>query len=408
MPMNVVLITLDGVRPDYLGCYGKRNVKTPNIDLLASKGVLVEKVYSHTPCTSSSHLSLFTSRLPLNHGIRFNRQKFEKKLPVVSQIFQSAGYQTAAFVGAFVFDKQFGFNRGYDFYSDDMTNQYIEPFLFKIFNYQKDWGGYKVTKFSRNANRVSGSAIRWLKSIDNDKPFFTWLHYTDAHDVYRLPLPLHLYYYRRRNYQQNVEYIDKHLGKFAEYLKKENIFENTLFIITSDHGESLNDYQFKGRDYTGHSNIVYNVALNIPLIMAGPNIPVGKRSKQLFRQVDILPTLLNMVGISYESDSSFEGENLSDILLGKSTEKNLEVFAETLRPRAVNLPELRALIQDPWKYVLKGQGKGEVLYHLIDDPQERENIINRCPQIAEKMRSRLYEIIKNDNAESVLEALGYS
>jgi hypothetical protein len=100
--------------------------------------------------------------------------------------------------------------------------------------------------------------------------------------------------------------------------------------------------------------------------------------------------------------------NLSDILLGKSTEKNLEVFAETLRPRAANLPELRALIQDPWKYVLKGQGKGEVLYHLIDDPQERENIINRCPQIAEKMRSRLYEIIKNDNAESVLEALGYS
>ena len=142
--------------------------------------------------------------------------------------------------------------------------------------------------------------------------------------------------------------------------------------------------------------------------MVGPNIPVGKRSKQLFRTVDILPTLLDMVGISYESGFSFEGENLSDILLDKSTEKNLEVFAETLRPRVVNLPELRALIQDPWKYVLKGQSKGEVLYHLIDDPQEHENVINRYPQIAEKMRSRLCEIIKNDNAESVLEGLGYS
>lgn len=407
MPMNVVLVTLDGVRPDFLGCYGKRDVKTPNIDLLASKGVLVEKTYCHTPCTTSSHLSLFTSRLPFNHGIRLNANKVDKELPLISQIFQSAGYQTAAFVSAFIFDKQFGFNRGYDFYSDDMVNQ-LEPFILKMFNYQQDWNGFKLRKFSRNANRVSDSAIRWLKSIDNDKPFFTWLHYADAHDQFRLPLPLHLYYFRRRNYQQNVEFIDKHLGKFVEYLKKENIFENTLFVITSDHGESLNDYQFKGRDYTGHSVLIYNIVLNIPLIMAGPNMPVGKRSKQLFRQIDILPTLLDMVGISNESGSSFEGENLSDILLGKSAERNLEVFAETLRPRVVNLPELRALIQDPWKYVLKGQSKGEELYHLIDDPQEYENIINQNPQIAERMRSRLYEIIKNDNAESVLEALGYS
>ena len=403
MPMNVVLITLDGVRPDYLGCYGKRNVKTPNIDLLASKGVLVEKTYCHTPCTSSSHLSLFTSKLPFNHGIRLNANKVEKELPLVSQIFQSAGYQTAAFVGAFVFDKQFGFNRGYDFYSDDMMYQYLEPFLFKILNYQKEWGGLKVSKFSRNANRVSGSAIRWLKSIDNDKPFFTWLHYADAHDQFRLPLPLHLYYFRRRNYQQNVEYIDKHLGKFVEYLKRENIFRNTLFVITSDHGESLSDYQVKGRDYTGHSNLVYNVVLNIPLIMAGPNIPVGKRSKQLFRQVDILPTLLNMVGISYESGFSFEGENLAAILMGKKPEKDLEVYAETLRPRTINLPELRVLIQDQWKYVLKVQSKEEVLYHLIDDPQEHRNIISQYPQIAERMKGRLYEIMKEDKEEPVVD-----
>ena len=122
MNPNVIFITLDCVRPDYLGCYGNSSIKTPNIDSVAKEGTLFKDAYSHCPLTGPAHLTLLTSRLPFNHGIRFNGVPSKNNFKKMTQIFKENEYQTAAFLGAFVLDRQFGFTEGFDLYDDMMIN----------------------------------------------------------------------------------------------------------------------------------------------------------------------------------------------------------------------------------------------------------------------------------------------
>ena len=426
MSINIVLITLDCVRPDYLGCYGRKNVITPNIDSLASQGVLTERAYSHSSVTGPSLMSLFTSRLPFDHGVRFNGSGVRYKaspvtgsLPVIAQILQKSDYRTAAFVGGYMLNSRFGFNNGFEYYDDNMVSSRVEALVLRMFGYCKDWGGIKVKKFSRNANRLTDSAVKWLDSTDKQDPFFLWLHYFDAHDQFRLPQPLHYLYFRRRNYKQNVEFMDFHIGRLIDELKEKNLFENTLFVVTSDHGESLNDYQFQGKDYHGHSMLAYDVTLRVPLVFCGPGIARGIRSKQTFRHVDILPTLLSYLNISHKISEGFEGQNLLDTLRDGSVGDEPEIYAETLLPTAKKIPEpeWRVLIKWPWKYVLRTQSGQECLFNLEKDPYEKDDVFLPASKVAQEMKKRLQLMLERDKnfsmpdwdeeVQSALEGLGY-
>lgn len=419
MFFKVVLITLDCVRPDFLSCYGA-NVKTPYIDLLAQKGVVVKTAYSHCPITGPTHFSIFTSTLPLTHGVRFNACKLGNNLSTLAEIFSENGYQTAGFIGAYVLNSRFGFDKGFQHYEQAMTKGRLEPFILKMFGYYKKWGDIKVRKFSRNANRVSESAIFWLKNLKPDDKFFIWLHYFDAHDQFRLPLPLHLYYFRRRDYKQNIEYIDSQLGRLMKFMKKKGLLDDVIFIITSDHGEVLNEYEFLGKKYRGHAPLAYNVTLKVPLIFSGAGIPAGRKITQVFRHIDIFPTLLSLAGISYQKYlSQIEGEDLSEYILGNAGKnKILDVYAETLHPTIRNLPEWRVLIRGRWKYVFMPQSLEEFLYDVEADPKEEKNLISIHSDIAKEMKLRLVEMIKDDQVKkrpdfdneeirSALKSLGY-
>lgn len=416
MRPNVVFITLDCARMDYLGCYGKKSVKTPNIDYLAENGVIVEKAYTHCPLTGPAHLTLFTSRLPFDHGLRFNSCKSRDDFPKMAQLFKDNQYQTAAFIGGFVLDRQFGFDRGFDCYDDSMVNR-LEQVLLRAVGYYKLWSGIKVDKFSRSAARITNHAIQWLKEASRQKPFFLWLHYFDCHDQFKLPQPFHYLYYRRRGYRDNIEYIDRHFGRLLTWLKRHDMFDNTLLVIFSDHGESLNDYKFNGKPYRGHSNIAYDVTLRVPLIFYGPNIARGHRSRQLFRLIDILPTMINLCGLKVDRDIYMEGINLTEYLQHDFPPQDLEVYAETLVPTVKKLPEWRILIRLPWKYVFWPQTQEEFLYNTENDPYEEKNIISSHPDIAQDMKRRLLQIIEKDKniprpdydekVASALKALGY-
>ena len=419
MSVNIVLITLDCVRPDYLGCYGHNNAVTPNIDSLALQGVLMERTYSHSSVTGPSLMSLFTSRFPFDHGVRFNGSPVTSDLPMIAQILQKHDYRTAAFVGGYMLNSRFGFNKGFEYYDDNMVNSRVEALVLSMFGYYKEWGGSKIKKFSRNANRLTDSAMKWIGSTDKQKPFFLWLHYFDAHDQFRLPQPLHYLYFRRRNYKQNVEFMDYHIGRLVDDLKKRNLYEKTLFIVTSDHGESLNDYQFKGRDYHGHSMLAYDVTLRVPLILCGPGAVNGIRSKQTFRHVDILPTLLSYLNFSEDINGDFEGQNLLEALAGGAISDEPEVYAETLLPTARKIPEpeWRVLIKWPWKYVFRTQSNQECLYNLENDPYERNDVFLPDSKVAQEMKERLQLMLERDKnfsmpdwdeeVQSALEGLGY-
>jgi len=173
MKPNVVFVTLDCFRSDALGCYNNHSVKTPNIDLLASRGVVVEKAYTHCPLTGPAHLSLFGSKPPFEHGLRFNARKVELPSAYMPSIFKDNGYKTGAAVAAVVFKRRYGFDKGFDYYDDAMLSSRFEAFALKAFRYSKEWGGERLIKTSRNANRVTNSAIKWLKALGNQRPFFS-------------------------------------------------------------------------------------------------------------------------------------------------------------------------------------------------------------------------------------------
>jgi arylsulfatase A-like enzyme len=199
-------------------------------------------------------------------------------------------------------------------------------------------------------------------------------------------------------------------------LKDKEIFNDTLFVITSDHGEVLGEYKFMGKEYRGHAPLAYNVTLRVPLIFSGKGIPKDKIVSQTFRHIDILPTFLSLLGIPFNS-YSFEGIDLSSYILSNPEEKELEIYAETLHPTVRNLPEWRVLIKGKWKYIFMSQTKEEFLYNLEEDPKEEDNLVEKYPKIREEMKAKLLKMIEKDKPDKKrnydqevkesLKALGY-
>ncbi len=418
MRPNIIFIVLDCVRYDHLGCYGNSGIKTPAIDSLAREGVLFKNAYSHCSMTGPSHLTIFTSTLPITHRLRLNGSAAEIEVPTMAEILKDNGYATAAFVGAYVLNKRFKFDRGFLFYDDAMTKKPFEDWVLKLFGYSKKWADTRVNKFSRNADRVTGSAITWLKRISFRSPFFMWLHYFDAHDQFRLPQPLHYYYFRKRDYRKSIEYIDSQIGMLVRFLKKKDLFRNTLFIITADHGEVLNEYEFMGKPYRGHAALAYNVALRVPLIFSGNGVMQNKAVDQTFRHVDMLPTMLSLAEIPLQKYRHFEGESLARYCLEDAIpEKGLDVYAETIQPTAKGLPEWRVLVRGKWKYIFMPQSKEEFLYDLERDSAEKTNIIHANPEVAAEMKMTLLKMMEKDKGSTegsrdsevkgALKALGY-
>lgn len=418
MKKNIILVTLDCVRRDHLGCYGKEDIRTPCIDKIASKGVMVEKAYTHCPITGPAHYSLFTSTLPVTHQLRLNGVEIKKKFTSMAQILSAHGYNSSAFTGAFVLDSRFGFARGFDHYDGNMVG-WGEKIILKMFGYSKKWADMVIPKFSRNADQVTASSVKWLKNKKDNKPFFLWLHYFDAHDHFRLPLPLNLYYYRRRDYKRSVEYIDKNLGKLIKHLTKTGQMDNTIFVITSDHGEILGEYEYLGKKYRGHAPLAYELTLKVPLIFSGPGIrKSGNMLKRTFRHIDLMPTIISMAGIDAIAYKHIEGEDLSGFLQeDKGAGEEPYIYAETIHPTTKGEPEWRVMIKGKWKFVFKPQSKEEILYDLEKDPTEKQNVISSNEGKAAELREVLLNIMKNDKiitdesqnpeVRKALESLGY-
>ncbi|MBD3296004.1 MAG: sulfatase-like hydrolase/transferase, partial [Candidatus Omnitrophica bacterium] len=301
---------------------------------------------------------------------------------------------------------------------DKMVEGGLEKFMLKVFGYSKKWSDMVIPKFSRNADRVTASSVKWLKNRTGDKPFFMWLHYFDAHDHFRLPKPLHLYYYRRRDYKKSIEYIDKNLGKLVKYLKDKGQFDKTIFVVTSDHGEILNEYEYLGQKYRGHAPMAYELTLKVPLIFSGAGIKSDGMIKTTFRHIDLMPTIISLAGVDSNNYAHIEGEDLSGVLHGEG-EKNGEpcIYAETIHPTTKGQPEWRVMIRGKWKFVLKPQAKEEILYDLENDPMEKTNVIMENGDIASELRDALLDVIRNDKVlkdesqnpevRKALEALGY-
>jgi choline-sulfatase len=355
-PMNVVLVTIDTLRADHLHCYGDDQIETPALDRLAREGTLFENAVAQTPLTPPSHASIFTGTYPTVHKVRntggFVLQPSSKTL---TAILQEQGWDTAAFIGASVLKKAFGFNQGFALYDDKMPKAEKAE--------KTDAGEYP----ERRAAVVVDHALAWL-GAQSGKPFFVWLHLYDPHMPYNPPEPFREKY-QRNLYDGEIAYTDRELGRFIDAVGKKSTPDHTLIVVLADHGESLGEHG----EYT-HGVFLYDATLHIPLIMKGPGVSAGMRIKQQVRTIDVLPTMLAILG--GKPPAACQGISVLPALSGKQVPAKSS-YGETLYPK-MNLgwAELRAIRTDRWKYIRAPKPE---LYDLAQDPGETSNIIARHP-----------------------------
>jgi choline-sulfatase len=375
-PLNLVVVTVDTLRPDHLHCYGYSKIETPSIDSVAKDGVLFENAVTQTPLTTPSHASIFTGLNPPTHHVRDTGGFIlESSSTTLATILQKQGWDTAAFISSAVLKKLFGLNQGFQIYDDQMP---------------KPGKGHE---FLEDAERRAGDtvdrAIRWLDT-QSGKPFFLWVHVYDPHAPYQPPAPFREKY-KGRPYDGEIAYADHELGRLFEAVRKKSPSANTLIAVLSDHGESLGEHG----EYT-HGVFLYDSTLRIAFTLSGPGVPSGLRVKQQARTVDFLPTILDLMGS--KTPAPVEGASLTPFFASKDAATAVS-YAETLYPK-INMGwvELRAIRTNRWKYIRAPRPE---LYDLSNDAGETNNVIQSHRAEVQKFEAHLKALIGTDGSEKV-------
>lgn len=365
---SVVLITIDTLRADRLGVYGATDVATPNIDRLAREGAFARHATAHVPLTRPSHVSMFTGLYPAEHGIRDNvSPALAPDVPLLAERFKAHGHSTAAFVSSVVLTRQSGLGRGFDHYSDR-------------FELGEDDARFLNT-IQKRGDEVAAEAAAWMRKQQGR--FFAWVHLYDPHDPYEPPAKYAIEY-ADRPYDGEVAWSDELVGRLLAALEGANA-NNTLVIVTSDHGEGLGEH---GEDVHGY--FVYETTLHVPLVIRGPGVKAGTIIDPVVRSVDLFPTILEMAGVGSDIPRN-SGRSLRAALAGERLDEE-PAFAESLVPLIhYGWSDLRVVRDGRWKYILAPRPE---LYDLVRDPREVQNLAESEPARARAMRAGLEQRLR--------------
>jgi choline-sulfatase len=351
-PLNLVLVTLDTLRADHLGCYGDAAAETPNLDTLAGQGVRFAHASSQVPLTLPSHTTILTGLLPPHHGVRNNgAAPLAAGTPTLATVLAGAGYRTAAFVGAFVLDHRFGLDRGFAVYDDEIERPADASWLLEA---------------QRPGDQVVDRALAWL-GADDARPFFLWVHLYDAHAPYNPPSP-----YRERHpgkpYDGAVAFADAQVGRLLAALTARGLDGSTVVAITADHGESLGEH-----GELTHGLLLYEPVLAVPLLLRAPGL-AARRVDTPVSLVDLAPSLAGLLGrqLPAPPGGALDGRDLSPALLAGREPAPAELYAETRYPEVFGWSPLFALRRRELKYIAAPHPE---LYDLQSDPQEARNLV---------------------------------
>ncbi len=373
---NVLLVTFDTTRADRIGCYGYERASTPNLDALAAEGFLFEQAFSAVPITLPSHSTILTGQYPLAHGVRDNGVfRLSDSQTTLAEILSAAGYGTAAAIASFPLESSFGADQGFDLYDDNFAAAY-QDFL----------GQRVVPKFGlyfdeRHAALVNQALMPWLDE-HHDRPFFAWAHYFDPHQPYAPPPPYDQLFIDDP-YDGEIAYADEALGGLIDHLRELGVLERTLIIVTADHGEGLDEH-----NELTHSTLAYNTTLHVPLILRIPGLEGGAAIPQRVGTVDIVPTVLDLLGL--EPPGAFQGQSLRPLIDSRGSRVAgfpRPQYAETLSPRiAHDLGELRVLFSRQHKYI---HGPRPELYDIQADPKELHDLVSERSELATDLERKL-------------------
>jgi choline-sulfatase len=366
--LNVILITLDTLRADHVGCYDGHFVKTPNLDSLAAAGTLFEQCIAQTPLTLPSHTTILSGTYPFYNQVRDNETtRVPVGLKLISEVFQSRGFATSAFIGAMVLDSSFGLDRGFDVYAD----------RFDAYNPLNLW-----SEIRKPADAVLGESRLWIEQ-QRGRRFFSWIHLYDPHAPWTPPSPFREQY-PGHPYRATVAFMDAELGKFFNFLKQSGLWSNTLIVVVADHGESLGEH---GEET--HGFFIYEATVRIPFLVHLPFAAPKKRLAQRVELTDVAPTILQALGL--DIPHAVQGHSLLAQILGESNTRPGTAYTETYYSRIhFGWSELKAFYQGRMKYILAPR---EELYDLEQDPGEIRNLAGQRRDETRQLRAKLDRLL---------------
>lgn len=388
-PRNIVIVSIDTLRADRLQFYGYEKETAPYMGQLASKGTVLEQFYSHTPRTLPSHITLLTSKYYSAHGVAQRRERDQGLAPgseTLASVLGQAGYRTVAFTDGGWLVRELGINEGFDEFYQSGT----------------DKSPYPLHDYPPGFENIAAAATGWIgAATDSDQPFFMFLHCYDVHDYfYSFPGGLrellkiqrgeriassHELASLKEAYDKHIAALDNLIRQFCQFLQEQQIFENTLFIILSDHGEAFGEH-----GTFLHGGDLFQESIRIPCILTGPDIPSGYRCPVPFGLVDILPTVCSWAGAEYPKQ--IQGRDILPFLYEEKQGKSRRpVFSEIDREN-----NLKSVISLPYKSISFEEDLQ--IYDLMKDPEESTDISEQVPKVVRRLQMDLEDIVNKNKA----------
>lgn len=434
---HILLITLDTTRWDHLSCYGYEEETTPAIDKLAEEGVRYEYALSPSSWTLPAHASIFTGVLPTYHGAHFvmteanverglQLNTLDSRLPTLAEELKKAGYRTGAIIGGPLLHRSLGVARGFGYYYDGKLH------------------AFGTQDFYRTAEETTNQAIKWLATYQptwDVTPLFLFLNYYDPHNPYNAPAPwgnpevtedmydIHNKRYDgvfrgRRDltederktllseYDAEIRFMDHNIGLLFDSMKQLGLYDSSLIIVTSDHGESFGEHRL-----LGHGHALYEELIRVPLII---KYPLRDRKQAVIKRpvsiMSIMPTILKYIGRPIPET----------VACGTLADREQALLAEIYRDsywieRYGNRfdRDEKAAYEGEYKWIWRSNANHE-LYNIAEDPEEHDNLRGRLPEVERHFHSQLNPLIEaskeipktapprlGPETERNLKALGY-
>jgi arylsulfatase A-like enzyme len=361
-PDRVVLVTIDTLRADRVGCYGDARARTPALDTLAAGGVRFEAAISPAPITLPAHASLMTALDPPRHAVRHNSlHRLGDAVPTLAESLRAQGFATGAFVGSVVLAQRYGLARGFDVYDVGAMERA-----------SSQTAGYA----ERPADKVVDAALAWVAKAP--PRFFLWLHLYDPHAAYDPPAGFAAAF-ASDPYRGEIAFADHQVGRLLDAVRARFGADGLLVVATSDHGESLGEH-----GELRHSYGIYDATQRVPLILSGGGLPAGRVVAEPVRLVDVAPTLLAAVGAP--PLPGVDGSALQPLLSGGADGERV-AYVETFATRYdYGWSALQGLRSARFKYIRAPRPE---LYDLRADPGEQRDLAARMPEVVSELDAAL-------------------
>ncbi|MCK4546332.1 MAG: sulfatase [Candidatus Eisenbacteria sp.] len=397
---SVILISIDALRADHLGCYGYPRKTTPVADRLAAEGVRFEYAFCPVPSTGPSHATMLTGLTPSTHGLRRNGDSLPDSALTLAEVLSEAGYATGGFTTNIVLDDQFGFTQGFDTYVESGHVEKLRPITWSLLAQTlaaKEIFDKFLAQTGRGRDLTILSARKWLAG-NAERPFFLFLHLLDPHHPYEPLEPYRSRFSRDLEgpgnslwieqgrdpealamqlalYDGEIAAADAKVGDLLQYLEDAGIMDGTLIVFTADHGENMGDHELFFR----HTD-VYDASMRVPLIIRFPGVlRAGRTLTQVVENSALFPTILSL--IHHDVPAGLDGEDLALLMEGTA--------AERFRFALANSGRRWALRTGSWKIRIDFGDGSRRLYDLVNDPEETTDVLADHPEVGEELETIL-------------------